>query len=75
MVKLLHKQKERTDMKVFKFLLILTIAVLVGGIIALVISKKSPKIIVEKLQQMMMNMCEKMKSMDCCKSMMEKHCK
>lgn len=62
-------------MKVFKLVLILTVAVFVAGIIALMISKKNPKIIVEKLQQMMMKMCEKMMSMDCCKNMMEKHCK
>jgi hypothetical protein len=66
---------ERSEMKVFKVLLILAVAVLVGGIITIVISKKSPKIIIEKLQQIMMNMCEKMKSMDCCKDMMGKCCK
>jgi hypothetical protein len=62
-------------MKVFKFLLILTVAVIVGGIIVVVISKKNPKTIGEKLQQLMSNMCDKMKSMDCCKTMMGKCCK
>lgn len=62
-------------MKIFKLLVILTLTILVGGIIALVISKKNPKIIIEKLQQMMMKICDSMMSMDCCKNMMEKHCK
>lgn len=66
-------------MKILKLLFILTLILFVGGIIAFVILKKNPKTIAEKLQQMMMKMCEKMCKkmmlMDCCKTMMNKHCK
>lgn len=62
-------------MKVFKLVLILTLAILAGGILVLVISKKNPKIIAEQLQQLMKKMCERMMSMDCCKNMMDKCCK
>jgi hypothetical protein len=66
-------------MKNFKFILVITLTVLLGGFIALVILKRKPKIITEIIPRMM-KICEKMMSsgkfpMDCCKHMMEKHCK
>lgn len=63
-------------MKVLKFVLMLTLAAFVGGIVALAISKKIPKMIAETISQVMTKMCEKMKTngkfpMDCCKKMMK----